>query len=165
MRNADHTIEPSSSLVVEDSLLLISSNLAVTKSCRGGLAAMASEHTGRTVFEYVEPDPDAVLEADGIDSPEELLPAFRTESSSSKRRAGTDWSFVGHPDTIISRQDRSVERATARLTALQCGRQPAESTEDRREGESAGDHGVELVGPDPTTTRIGDDRFGASNGG
>lgn len=127
---------------------------------------MASEHTGRTVFEYVEPDPDAVLEAYGIDSPDELLPSTTAESTPTNRPTGSDWTFVGHPDTVVSRQDRSVERATTRLTAIQRGLRPNRSTADCTDGERTGaDDGVELVGPDPTTTRIGDDRFGASNAG
>ncbi|ARS89702.1 hypothetical protein [Natrarchaeobaculum aegyptiacum] len=126
---------------------------------------MTSEHTGRTVFEYVEPDPDAVLEAYGIDSPEEMFPTAPAESTTSNHTTGADWTFVGHPDTVICRQDRSVERATERLRALQRGRPTTGSTDGRRDERAGADDGFELVGPDPTTTRIGDDRFGAPNAG
>lgn len=127
---------------------------------------MASEQTGRTVFEYVEPDPDAVLEAYGIDSPTELLPTDPADSATPTQTVGGEWTFVGHPDTIISREDRSVQRATAQLVALQRGRSIPGSTDDHRDGARTGaDDGFELVGPDPTTTRIGDDRFGTSNAG
>lgn len=126
---------------------------------------MASEHTGRTVFEYVEPDPDAVLEAYGIDSPAELLPADPADSRAASNAPGTGWTFVGDPDTVVSRQDRSIDRATATLEALQRGRRPTAQPGECREKGVGSVQGFELVGPDPTTTRIGDDRFGSSNAG
>lgn len=126
---------------------------------------MASEHTGRTVFEYVEPDPDAVLEAYGIDSPDELLPTGQADYRTAADAAGADWTFVGNPETVVFRQDRSVQRATPTLQALQRGRRPTAQSGECRENGVGSAQGFELVGPDPTTTRIGDDRFGSSNAG
>ena len=45
----------------------------VTKGDSVGAAAMSTEQTGTDVFEDIDPDPDAVLDEFGVESPDELV--------------------------------------------------------------------------------------------
>lgn len=186
---------------------------------------MSSDPTGTEVFPDVDPDPDAILDAFGAESPDDLVAGSgrhdpssddaidaaaesladlfahidavstdpvrtddgdETERDDDLAKLDVDWAFVGDPETVVSPDDDvdTAATAAAELPRDRDARAPSDST--RPADGSDGEPGVEpaspsatrtdrsgtlsirtndeleLVGPEPTTRRIPDDSFGAT---
>lgn len=203
----------------------------VTKGDSVAAAAMSTEQTGTDAFEDIDPDPDAVLDAFGVESPDDLvadggahdtvsdderdvddttaaelfadLEAQAAETPVLEERDPDDGTtdataessdgesapefeefeaaFVGDP-SVAGREDEGlVESTAAELNAVAERVFGADETPASDEADASLESGViteanaptdaeestanlELVGPDPTTTRIDTDVFGRANG-
>ncbi|WP_339105388.1 sugar ABC transporter substrate-binding protein [Haloterrigena salinisoli] len=203
----------------------------VTKGDSVAAAAMSTEQTGTDAFEDIDPDPDAVLDAFGVESPDDLVadggahdtvpdderdvddttaaelfadleaqaaetpvleerdPDEGTTDATAESSDGEsapefeefEAAFVGDP-SVAGREDEGlVESTAAELNAVAERVFGSDETPASDEADAPLESGViteaeaptdaeestadlELVGPDPTTTRIDTDVFGRVNG-
>ncbi|MEY7849254.1 hypothetical protein AB7C87_08655 [Natrarchaeobius sp. A-rgal3] len=147
---------------------------------------MSSEPTVTEVFQDVDPDPDAILALSGVESPDELLEAGgdhdpttddeidATDDDLEELFADLD-RFDGSPDPLgepavgepveFGDETNAVLVGEPTVTVQSGGGvgDPFSDSNGERVTERADDRsasGFELVGPDPTPERIGDDAFG-----
>lgn len=155
---------------------------------------MSNDLTGTTVFEDVEPDPDAVLAAFGVTSPDDLVDGSdgahdsvpddhvdvddATAAELFDDLKSFEGVFVGEPVTTVFNDNGTVDATAADLAALEStdedafvfgrtepanGTGPADGASSSATGSltvTASTADVDLVGPEPTSTRIATDRFG-----